>query len=224
MTRLEIARRRALPLLAIVLLILLVIWVVLAPAESRLGNLIKLVFVHGALVWSGLLAFTIAGALGLVSLALDCRAAAARSMAPVWYRGTESAGVAALLVWVAYVISSMAVTELAWGTAIAWNEPRVRATGSILLAALALFIVARLVANRRFTAVVSVLMGIVPWFVVRQAGVIRHPVDPIGGSESASIQTFYVLILLTVIGLTITLTSWIWAGAELLAASPAEEG
>ena len=68
MTRLEIMRNRVLPLLAVVLFALLLVWVVLAPSESRLGNLVKLVFVHGALVWSGLLAFTIAGALGLVSL------------------------------------------------------------------------------------------------------------------------------------------------------------
>jgi len=226
-TGLEIVRKRALPLLAAVLLIVLVVWVVLAPAESRLGNVIKLVFVHGALVWSGLLSFTLAGALGLVSLALGRYAAAqgrglASSAAAIWARGTESAGLAALFVWVAYVISSMAVTGLAWGQVIAWNEPRVRATGLILLAALVLFIVARLVANRDFTAIVSVLMGIVPWVVVNQAGVIRHPVDPIGGSESASIQAFYALILLTVIGLTLTLIAWIWAGAELRAVRPPE--
>ncbi len=236
MTRLEIVRRIALPLLAAVLLILLVVWGVLAPAESRLGNVIKLVFVHGALVWSGLLAFTIAGVLGLVALIANhimvtpaarglARArsrARARNSVPAWYRGTESASLSALIVWVAYVISSMAVTGLAWGQVIAWNEPRVRATGLILLAALLLYVVARLVANRDFTAVVGVLMGIVPWIVVKQAGVMRHPVDPIGGSESATIQTFYALILLTVVGLTLTLIAWIWAGAELRAASATE--
>lgn len=231
MTRLEIVKRIGLPLLAAVLLILLVVWIVLAPAESRLGNVIKLVFVHGALVWSGLLAFTIAGVSGLVALTANhivgALAARSRSLtgrrARAWYRGAESSSLAALIVWIAYVISSMAVTGLAWGQVIAWNEPRVRATGLILLAAVVLYIVARLVANRDFTAVVSVLMGIVPWIVVKQAGVMRHPVDPIGGSESATIQTFYALILLTVVGLTLTLIAWIWAGAELRAA-PHPEG
>ncbi len=231
MTRLEIVKRIGLPLLAAVLLILLVVWIVLAPAESRLGNVIKLVFVHGALVWSGLLAFTIAGVSGLVALTANhivgALAARSRSLAGrwarTWYRGAESSSLAGLIVWVAYVISSMAVTGLAWGQVIAWNEPRVRATGLILLAAVVLYIVARLVANRDFTAVVSVLMGIVPWIVVKQAGVMRHPVDPIGGSESATIQTFYALILLTVVGLTLTLIAWIWAGAELRAA-PHPEG
>ena len=213
-----------LPLLAVVLFALLLVWVVLAPSESRLGNLVKLVFVHGALVWSGLLAFTLAGALGLVSLVVrhivGSIVPAARKHAPILYRGTESAGLAALIVWIAYVISSMAVTGLTWGQVIAWNEPRVQATGLILLAALVLFIVARLVANGDFTAIVSVLMGIVPWVVVKQAGVIRHPVDPIGGSESAAMQQYYGLILLTTVGLTLTLIAWLWAGAELKATSP----
>nr|NIV39568.1 hypothetical protein [Anaerolineae bacterium] len=170
MTRLEILRNRVLPVLAVVLFALLLLWVVLAPSETRLGNLVKLVFVHGALVWSGLLAFTIAGALGLVSLAarhlLGAIAPAARTHAPVLYRGAASAGLAALIVWIAYVISSMAVTGLTWGQVIAWDEPRVQATGLILLAALVLYVVARLVANDEFTAIVSVLMGIVPWIVV----------------------------------------------------------
>ena len=224
MTRLEMLRKKALPLLAAALLALLVVWVVLAPSESRLGNVVKLVFVHGALVWSGLLAFTLAGALGLVALAarhiLGSIAPAARKQAPVLYRGAASAGLAALIVWIAYVLSSMAVTGLTWGQVVAWNEPRVQATGLILLAALALFIVTRLVANRDFTAMVSVLMGIAPWIVVKQAGVIRHPVDPIGGSESAAIQTFYGLIVLTVAGLALTLIAWLWVRAELGAASP----
>jgi len=217
-------RRRVLPGLAVVLIALLLVWVVLAPSETRLGNLVKLVFVHGALVWSGLLAFTLAGALGLVSLVVQhivgSLAPAARERAPTWYRGTESASLAALIVWVAYVISSMAVTGLTWGQLIAWNEPRVQATGLILVAALVLFIVARLVANGDFSAIVSVLMGIVPWVVVKQAGVIRHPVDPIGGSESAAMQQYYGLILLTVVGLTLILIAWLWSGAELKAAPP----
>jgi len=116
----------------------------------------------------------------------------------------------------------MAVTGLTWGQLIAWNEPRVQATGLTLLAAIVLLIVARLVANRDFTAIVSVLMGIVPWILVQRAGVIRHPVDPIGGSESAAIQLFYLLILLTIVGLALTLIAWLWAGAELQAVSPSE--
>jgi hypothetical protein len=60
-------------------------------------------------------------------------------------------------------------------------------------------------------------MGVVPWIVVRQADVIRHPVDPIGGSGSANIQTYYLLIVLTVAGLAATLVAWLWLNKVLRA-------
>lgn len=206
MFKLNRARDLILPLLAVVLLALLTLWVVFAPAEARLGNVVKLVYVHGALIWVGLVTFSVAGGLGLVALIVR---------RPVWYHGTQAAGVAALIVWIAYVISAMAVTGLTWGQVVAWNEPRVRATGLILVAAIVLAIVGRLVAHRDFTAVVNLAMGIVPWVVVGQADAIRHPVNPIRGSGSAAIQTFYLLIVLTVAGLAMTLIAWLWAGLEL---------
>lgn len=195
-------------MVALGLMLLLVVWIALAPAESRLGNLVKLVYVHGALVWTGLLAFAVAGLLGLVALVVRRR---------TWYRGTQAAGLAALIIWVVYVLSAMAVTGLTWGQLVAWNEPRVRATGLILVAAAVLFVVARLVDQDDFAALVNVLMGIVPWIVVRQAEVIRHPVDPIGVSGSSSIQGFYWLIVATVILLATTLIAWLWVGTEISA-------
>ena len=210
MSRLQKLRNGFLPLLAVGLLALLMVWVALAPDEARLGNLVKLVYVHGALVWVGLVTFSVAGGLGLVALVVR---------RPMWYHGTWAAGLAALVIWIVYIVSAMAVTGLTWGQMIAWNEPRVRATGLILVAAVVLAIVARLVdggaAPRDFTAVVNMVMAIVPWVVVRQAEVIRHPVNPIRGSESAAIQGFYVLIVLTVAGLALTLIAWLWTGMEL---------
>lgn len=204
MSKQEILKDRILPPLALALLGLLAMWLVLAPTEARLGNVIKLVYLHGALVWVGLANFTVAGGLGMVALLVR---------RPIWYLGTQAAGTMALLVWTLTVISSMVVTGLTWGQVIAWNEPRVRATGLILVAALVLMVVRRLVGHRDFTALVNLLMGIVPWVVVRQADVIRHPVDPIGASESTSIQIFYLLIVATVAGLVATLTAWLWVRA-----------
>lgn len=206
----ERLRKYILPVAAATLLACLLMLVVLAPAEARLGSVVKLVYVHGALVWIGLLTFSVAGGLGLVALLVR---------QPVWYRGTQAAGVAALVVWILYAISAMAVTGLTWGQLIAWNEPRVKATGLILVAIVLLNGVIWVVNQRDFTAVVNLVMGVVPWAVVRQAGVIQHPVDPIGGSESAAIQDFYLLIVLNVAGLAAVLIAWLWAGLELRASS-----
>ena len=206
--RLRRIRARLLRPAGILLLILLACWTALAPAEARLGSLIKLVYVHGALVLAGLLAFTLAGLLGLIALI---------ARRPYWYRGADAAGRGALLVWIVYAISAMAVTKLAWGQMFAWSEPRVRATALILGAALALEVVIRLVAHPDFGAAVRVVMGLAPWVVTRQAEVIRHPVDPIGGSGSTSIQVFFLLIVLTVGALVLDLIAWLWLEAELRA-------
>lgn len=214
MKRLELLKDRVLPLLALGLFLLLSVWVVLAPAESRLGNTVKLVYVHGALVWAGLFTFSAAGLLGLVALVVR-HLVGSTGRARVWYRGTEAASLAALLVWGVYVISAMAVTGLTWGQLVAWNEPRVQVTGLILVGAVVLYIVARLVDHADFTAVINLLMGIVPWMMIQRADVIRHPVDPIGGSGSAAIQGYYLLIELTVAGLTATLIAWLWVRTVL---------
>lgn len=206
MSRVEKLRYRTLPLLAAGLIVLLLVWVALSPSETRLGNLVKLVYVHGALVWVGLITFSVAGGLGLVALL---------ARRPVWYRATQAAGTAAIVVWIVYSLTAMVVTALAWGQVIAWNEPRVQATGLILVAALLLAAVTRLVDHPDFTAVVNLLMGLVPWIVVSQADAIRHPVDPIGGSGSTAIQTFYLLIELTLAALAAMLIVWLWTGLEL---------
>ena len=208
MTRrgLERLRNRVVPLVAAGSVGLLAVCVILAPAEAQLGQLIKLVYVHGALVMVGLAAFSVAGGLGLVALVVRRR---------VWYNGTWAAGLAALIVWIIYILSSMAVTGLTWGQVIAWNEPRVRASALILVAAIVLAVVTRLVGLRDFTAMVNVVMGIVPWILVRRAEALRHPLDPIGSSQSASIQVFFVLIVAAVAGLALTLIAWLWVGVEV---------
>lgn len=214
MSSLENVRRRILPLAAVCLGLLLILGVVLAPAETRLGNLIKLVYVHGALVWAGLVSFTLAGFLGLVALLVRYAGRSAPGAAP-WFRGSRAAGLGALLVWTVYALSSMAVTELTWGQWIAWSEPRVRVTAAILVAAAVLTVVVRLIDHPAFTAAVYLVMGIVPWIVVRRVEAIRHPVNPIGASGSAAIQGFYVLIVATVLSLALILIAWLWISAEL---------
>ncbi len=209
----QLVRGRFLPLLAAGLGLLLALWLALAPSEAQLGQVIKLIYVHGALVWTGLLAFSLAGCLGVIALLLHY---VVRGRAGVWYRGSRAAGRAALIVWVIYSISAMLVTGLTWGQWIAWNEPRVRATAMILLAAAAAAMMVRLVDQREFTALVNIALGVAPWLVVTRVEAIRHPVNPIGGSGSAAMQGYYLLILLTVAALAATLVAWLWAGAELV--------
>jgi len=172
---------------------------ILSPSEKTLGDVVKLVYLHGALVRTGLLAFTAAGILGLAAL-VGRRQSTAR-----W---SEAAGHTALVVWTVYVLSSMVVTYLAWGVAIAWGEPRVRASAHIFLAAAAFWVLSYIIQDRRVTAALNAILGALAWALVRSAGVIIHPVDPIGGSASVAIKAFYAGIVACVILLAAELALW----------------
>jgi FtsH-binding integral membrane protein len=185
---------------AAVWLAVLVILLVLSPSEQTLGQVVKLVYLHGALVRTGLLAFTAAGILGLIALVTR------RDWAIHWGRAT---GHAALLVWIVYVLSSMVVTYLAWGVAIAWGEPRVRVSAQILIAALAFWVVSLFLRDWRADAALDAVLGALAWILIRGAGVVIHPVDPIGGSSSAAIKAFYAGIVACVILLAGDLTVWL---------------
>lgn len=177
----------------------LAILLVLSPAEQTLGQIVKLVYLHGALVRTGLLAFTAAGVLGVIALV------SRRSWAIVW---GHAVGNSALVIWLIYVLSSMLVTYLAWGVAIAWGEPRVQASGQILLAAVVFWAVSLSLRDWRVQAGLSILMGGLAWILVRSAGVVIHPVDPIGGSASTAIKVFYAGIVACVLLLAFELALW----------------
>ena len=177
----------------------LVILLVLSPAEQTLGQIVKLVYLHGALVRTGLLAFTAAGILGAIALVTR------RSWAIAW---GHAVGDSALVIWLIYVLSSMLVTYLAWGVAIAWGEPRVRASGQILIAAVAFWAVSLFLRDWRVQAGLSILMGGLAWILVGSAGVVIHPVDPIGGSASTAIKVFYAGIVACVLLLASELVLW----------------
>lgn len=173
---------------------------ILSPSEKTLGDVVKLVYLHGALVRTGLLAFTVAGVLGAAALITRGHSA---------MRWSEAVGHAALVVWALYILSSMVVTYLAWGTAIAWSEPRVQASAHIFLAAVAFWILSYLLQSGRATALLNLVLAVLAWVRVRSAGVVIHPVDPIGGSASVAIKVFYAGIVLCVILLAGELALWL---------------
>ncbi len=100
----------------------------LLPDEKTLGPVVKVVVLHGALVQAGLYAFLAAGILGLAWLVTR------RDGVFAWCTATQKT---AIVVWIAYVLSSMVATWMAWGQWIAWDEPRVRSSAYVLILALA---------------------------------------------------------------------------------------
>jgi hypothetical protein len=168
-----------------VLLDALLIWA--APAERTLGQVVKLVFLHGALVRSCMLGFLAAGLLALAWLVRRHDALMR------WLTAVQRA---TALVWLLYLFSSMIVTYLAWGELIAWGEPRVRSTIYVTLLLAAAVLVAESAPAPGVRALANLFLAAGALYLIGSTGVIRHPLNPIGTSPSAAIRLSYVGIVL----------------------------
>ncbi len=179
--------------------VLLGILVLALPPEQTLGHIIKIVFVHGALVQTGLLTFAAAGIIGAASLIMR------REPLDNWCSAAQKSGV---IVWSVYILSSVVVTYLAWGIPVAWNEPRVRISAIIWATSLAFWLLGRLAQQRLFTASLNIVLAIAAWGLVKSAGILRHPFNPIGSSDSPVFKTVYAVLGVIMLLMTIQLTRW----------------
>lgn len=157
-----------------------------APLEKTLGERIRLVYLHGAWVWAGKIAFACAALTGLAALL-------ARSQK--WAGWSLALGRAGLVIWLTYLPMSLVVQQVNWG-GIFWDEPRWRIPLAFGVAAL-LIQVALWLFNQPFIAsAVNLVFGVALWWVLGGIENILHPDSPIFQSGSARIQIFFVLLLL----------------------------
>ncbi len=191
--------RRAL-LLAVSLLALLAVLLILSPAERQLGNLIKVIYLHGALARVGLYALMLAGLPALIYLIRP---------RPALLRWSNALQVAGMIVFIVHFALSVIPTHETWGVWIAFDEPRTRMSLQIIGVGLLVIVVRHLIADRRFSAIANLLLGGAVLLLNLRTGVLRHPLNPIGDSTSSSIQLFYAGILLTCAALTGLLAWWL---------------
>ena len=130
------------PLLGLCALLTALI-LILMPAEKTLGQIIKIVYLHGALSRAGMIGFWAAGIVGIIYL-LRPRPALAR-----W---TQALLLGGWSYWAAHFLVSMPATRLTWVPWIAWGKPRVTMTLQVLLAGLVVVAITRLLKDARFTA------------------------------------------------------------------------
>ncbi len=83
----------------------------LMPAERTLGQVIKIVYLHGALSRGGMVGFAAAGI---------CAGAYLIRPRPALLRWAEALSISGLGFWIAHFLVSMPATRLTWGPWIAW--------------------------------------------------------------------------------------------------------
>ncbi len=191
--------KRAL-ILSVALLALLALLLILSPAEQQLGNLIKVIYLHGALARVGLYALMLASLPALIYLIRP---------RPALLRWSNAIQVAGMIVFVVHFALSVIPTHETWGVWIAFDEPRTRMSLQIIGVGLLVIVVRRLIDDPRFSAIANLLLGAAVLLLNLRTGVLRHPLNPIGESTSSSIQLFYAAILLTCAALTGLLAWWL---------------
>jgi hypothetical protein len=169
----------------------------LLPPERILGDVIKLVLLHGALVRAGLIAFAVAGVLGVFCLV---------STNPQWPRWALAIQVTGMLLWIGNMIASSIATRLAWGEWIAWSEPRVWATIHILWLTVACLLLVLWLRHRLFTGLTNIVVAALSWGLIRGATLVRHPFDPLGTSNSFTYRGMYLAMVVALL-----IMGWQWA-------------
>ncbi len=160
----------------------------LAPAEATIGEGIRIVYVHVALIWAGMLLLLLAGILGLIVL-LGGRPAPA-----VWMHLLSWAG---LGFFAAGVITSLAAEIVNWG-GIAWREPRTAANLNLLALAVIVRVASSWLTRPRVQGLLNVVLALAVIWTTITTELQLHPANAIGDATSQTIQlTFYALFLLS---------------------------
>ena len=169
----------------IILAILIGVVTLLAPTDRVLGEATRMVYVHGAIIRVVLGTFLLSGLCGLIYL-LSKRA--------VWVEWSRVLMETSLVLWIPYLISSTAATLQTWG-AIAWFEPRWLVTLQVSVVAPLAYGVSLVVKKPIVTAALNVIVAVTIFVLTRSAGLVLHPIDPIGTSGNSSIIGSYVILL-----------------------------
>ena len=177
-------RRMIWPLLgALGVILLVLLW--LSPAEQTLGQTVKLVYLHGALVRAAMVLFVVSLPVNLVALLTGQRNWSVWGKALIW---------AAVVIWLVHTLVSMVTTYTTWGILIAWFEPRTRFTFALAVVGAIIVAISQLVDDTRFSALAYLLLAGLTLGLAPRWGAIQHPLDPISSSPSNAIRAFYLAI------------------------------
>ena len=165
-----------------VVLLLAALLVALSPVEATLGDGIRIVYVHVALTWTGMLGIAVAGLLGLGVLL------SGRPALHAWMRktGWVALGVFAL----GFVISALA-EQINWG-AVFWQEPRMRAYMDTLALAIIVSVLDTWLPRPRVHGLLHAALAAFMAVTMTDAASVLHPDSALRSSSAPGIQFAFV--------------------------------
>lgn len=172
----------------------------LAPLERTLGANVRLVYLHGAWVWTGKVAFALAALAGLGGLLLR------RSP---WPESSLALGRAGLVFWLTYLPMSLLVQQLNWG-GIFWDEPRWRVPFAFGVAAVLVQVALVLFNTPLLSCAANLGFGMALWVGLGNVQNVLHPDSPIFGSGAVTIEVFFVVLLGLVLFLGLQMAAYFY--------------
>jgi lysylphosphatidylglycerol synthetase-like protein (DUF2156 family) len=168
----------------IILLAAVALLTTVGPSEKTLGQGVRIVYLHGAWVWTALVAFLIAGTAGLVGLV---------SGKPASHRWSRAWGWTGLLFWISYLPVSIWAMETSWN-GLYLSEPRWRlalifaVTGLLLQTGLALL------DKPAWTSAGNLLYIAVLLVTLANTPNVMHPPAPVLSSDSLLIRGYFFVL------------------------------
>jgi hypothetical protein len=187
------------PILLLVSSIGILAMVFMGPAERTLGSNVRLVYLHGAWVWSALVAFVVAALLGAIGLIRR------NSSTQLW---SLSIGRVGTFLWLTYLPMSMWTMQVNWN-GLFLQEPRMRL--AIDFALIGLLLQAAIIVLDR-PAEGSLLniafAGSLGWSLMRTEQVM-HPPSPIFSSDLVTIKVYFIALTAACLFAAWQLARWI---------------
>jgi len=198
--------RRIKPLwLFLLTLIVIAIASFFGPAERSLGTNVRLVYIHGAWVWTALIAFGAAAMAGLMGWLLSSQSL------HTWSRALGQAG---LFFWITYLPLSLWTMQANWN-GLYLTEPRFRFAIDFAVIGILLQLAILILKKPRYTSLINMGYFATLWFSLARTEQVMHPPSPILSSNSLEIQFFFFALL----GLCVFALGWLslWLHQRALA-------
>jgi hypothetical protein len=190
------------PVLWFVLTLLAIVVVTaIGPAEKSLGTNVRVVYLHGAWVWTALISILAAAVVGLIGLITR------RKGLHLWSLALGRTG---LVFWITYLPLSL------WAMQTNWNglflaEPRWRVAMIFAVGGLLLQIGITLLGNPTWASVLNLTYAIILMYVLQTTDQVMHPGSPIFASGAWRIQVYYIILLVLTLLAAWQVARW-WRG------------
>jgi hypothetical protein len=169
-----------------------------SPLEKTLGAGVRLIYLHGVWVWTGLIAFGAAALMGLAALL---------SRRGDWHAISLALGRTGMTFWLTYLPMSLLVMQIYWG-GLFLDEPRWRIPLTFGVVGLLLQAAWAVLAIPVLSSAGNAVYGAALLAATLRMQSVLHPDSPILTSDSQAIQFSFVLLLLLTLLAALQIAGW----------------